>query len=827
MDKRLHIIIGHTPCVVICPQPERTRLLASAFEAGVPLDVTWMTRETLIGRLLGEPGPLALSAAASHLDTIVDIAADMLGPINAVKPGTVPDTPRLKTLFDLKDALEREGHLKPAEDAGHVLGNRPVIVSGYPMPDKQFQAVLDTLSETNEVLTLERPSMDDLPVTFEVHEDRTSEIVGLAHRIAQRIDGGCPPSKIKVHATDLSDHPMIEVVFSRFGLKADIRQGTALSTLALSKVVFERDPDAKTMRDDHDALRTRLEKHIRPSMERAREITSLILGVTDPYLDAPGRLHDYHDVLSHTLENTFLPPIPDSKSIFVGDLTRDIPDVDDHVHVINVNAGTVPKTVHDTGTFSDHELRTLGLDTPKEMNRLASARFLDLIRTQPSIHLSRRRTDRGEPRHPSPLLDAIGRPVVFAPKSDPSVSYSKLQDMLTLSSILEENIAYGTTDPRLPSLYGTLGRDLPTPYDNSFTGLSKDTLETLMTGVKTMSYSRLNTYFECPFKFYMSHMLSADPMDEETIQLRLGTFFHDVLKDYVTLPEDDDALRSALEDRLSVYLSDKKDMPETETFVLKESLGQLFGVIRFIRAIEGDSMFDVDHTEQRVSLPLPGKHIKMLVGTIDKILKAGDECNTYVLIDYKTGSAHHPLVHVKDGLDAQIVFYLLFLMRTKAHPTIAGFYYQNIHTNPLKAKTVKTYQDLLHEKWRLDGYSLDDPDIVRMIDSRHDERNTFAHYRLKKDGTPTKHSWIYDHDTLVKMTADFDHLIHQSIKAIEDGRFPVSPATIHTSNVTRPGCMYCPFKDICRLSLNDDRPVASDDPLRADASESEDERDDA
>jgi ATP-dependent helicase/DNAse subunit B len=348
-----------------------------------------------------------------------------------------------------------------------------------------------------------------------------------------------------------------------------------------------------------------------------------------------------------------------------------------------------------------------------------------------------------------------------------------------------------------------------------------------MTGVSTMSYSRLNTYFECPFKFYMSHMLSADPMDEETVQLRLGTFFHDVLKDYVTLPDDDDALRSALEDRLSAYLSDKKDMPETETFVLIESLGQLFGVIRFIRAIEGDSMFDVDHTEQRVSLPLPGQHIKTLVGTIDKILKAGDESNTYVLIDYKTGSAHHPLVHVKDGLDAQIVFYLLFLMRTKDHPTIAGFYYQNIHTNPQRAKAGKTYQDLLHEKWRLDGYSLDDPDIVRMIDSHHDERNTFAHYRLKKDGTPDKRSWVYDHDTLVNMTADFERLIHQSIKAIEDGKFPVSPATVHASNVTRPGCMYCPFKDVCRLSLKDDRPITSDDPLRADASEREDERDDA
>ena len=57
------------------------------------------------------------------------------------------------------------------------------------------------------------------------------------------------------------------------------------------------------------------------------------------------------------------------------------------------------------------------------------------------------------------------------------------------------------------------------------------------------------------------------------------------------------------------------------------------------------------------------------------------------IVDYKTGNALKPLDYIFDGINSQLLFYLLFLKKNHFDsPFFSGFFYQNIYSNIQKAQ---------------------------------------------------------------------------------------------------------------------------------------------
>ncbi|MCF7932012.1 MAG: PD-(D/E)XK nuclease family protein [Acholeplasmataceae bacterium] len=809
--------------VVISPPDIKVGLLKAATNAKLIPDVLWLSRETFITLMTYEEAPLTLAKAARHLNVIPAIADDMISFLPLIDLEKTYDSPRLDVLRALKKDLFDLGALILNPTTKDRLKNDPIMVLGYKAIDRFFLGLLETLKDTHQIIwPLDEP-IKTSAITLDVYPNDIDEIIGLAHSIADLIHHGVTCDHIKIHSTNPKDYPLIRLIFNRFNLIANIRHGHNLASLPMAKTLFDHVWIGQTIADDIQTVHERLSTLAKQSADKA-SIASRCLDVIAKYAEMPGRLDDYHEVITYEMSKTTIQmPMYDQGILITDLLTADLRQ-EDHLFIIKANAGILPKVHQNNAYLDDNDKKILGVECSFEENRLEKTRLLGLIHTYDHIHLSYSEMNQSDELYPSFLIEDIQRPITKTVRTRTGhTPYSRSQDLLTLSKAIDDHTSYGVSSPVLKQLYGTLYKHLPKPYDNAFSPLSEQTTNALLNPIKTLSYSTLNTYFECPFKFLMAHLLKLDPYDGESLPLSLGNLFHDVLKDITDLPDTEEDLKDDLEGRLSQFINSRpNDMSAHDVFYLNHALTQLKEVILWIKAIDQASAFDVSTTEARVELSLPGKHITTLVGKIDKIKSTNPSANTFYVVDYKTGRAAYPLDYITSGLYAQLMFYLLFLSRTHDHPTFLGFYYQNVHTGVLKAEAGMSYQDLLYKAWRLDGYTINS-EFAQMIDSDAMTRNTFAHYRIKKDGTPDKRSWTYDHDHLIKAINAFEALIHETIEKIESGVFPVQPKMLGGKYSDRPGCQFCSFKDICFMRIDDVQNAPKDNPLKVSESEDTDD----
>ena len=156
-----------------------------------------------------------------------------------------------------------------------------------------------------------------------------------------------------------------------------------------------------------------------------------------------------------------------------------------------------------------------------------------------------------------------------------------------------------------------------------------------------LSVSALSSYLECPFRFFLRHILKLRELDVETRELtpaQFGTLFHDTLE---TLTKDD--LSGATEASLNKILSTTADRliakryGNKHSFALRLQREALLARLaafstRQAEAINGGYCIDSMDTESKINIALCGITITGIVDRIDA--SAG---NTR-LIDYKTAN---------------------------------------------------------------------------------------------------------------------------------------------------------------------------------------------
>lgn len=65
-------------------------------------------------------------------------------------------------------------------------------------------------------------------------------------------------------------------------------------------------------------------------------------------------------------------------------------------------------------------------------------------------------------------------------------------------------------------------------YDNRYIKVEFDDLYKYLNGKSNLSYSAMNNYYLCAFRFYIANILKLDPF-VDTFAAFLGSLFHDCL----------------------------------------------------------------------------------------------------------------------------------------------------------------------------------------------------------------------------------------------------------------------------------------------------------
>ena len=312
---------------------------------------------------------------------------------------------------------------------------------------------------------------------------------------------------------------------------------------------------------------------------------------------------------------------------------------DDYVFLIGFNLENIPKTYKDIDYLNDSLKKELGLFTSLEKNKLEHSTVLKHIKNINNLTITLKLVDPYNTYYPSNLLEELE----ITKKNTSNINTtSNLYNKIKLTNNLDLMLKYGTKLDDTTTLFNTYQDISYMTYDNTFKGLKKYSSKNI-----NLSYSSLNNYYHCKFRYYIDNILKLN-IYEDTFKIYIGNLFHFVLSKIFEPNFDFDYTYNE-------FLKDK-EFSKKELFyltILKEELKDLINIILNQHSLSGLNKVKLEST---INIKFNNDNFK---GIIDKIMYKEKDNNTYIsLVDYKTGTPKTDMTNLKYGLDMQLPIYV-------------------------------------------------------------------------------------------------------------------------------------------------------------------------
>jgi len=473
--------------------------------------------------------------------------------------------------------------------------------------------------------------------------------------------------------------------------------------------------------------------------------------------------------------------------------------------ILGVNQGVYPPVYSTTKLISEQDRERLGLDRSADKNKHATDSFVHhiLLREQVWLTAKSRTTSQFYAttsllHHPE-LKDLIR---VQKPKFDRTVRTSRLQDIITYKKMRFQQQRQGFYTDDLEYLHYHYESQLPAEYSNKFNGIDPQTLEEYPTP-NVASYSSLNSFFHCQFRYWMNHVLVVDEF-EESLALHIGNMTHYIVKQ-LGYHYGGREFAEKIKDYAEEYIGEiKPRLNASDLFFLYHVVPHITRAVELLQQFQEHSRFELQFLEQKITLPLK-KSLMTLQGVIDHVSIHEDSLGTdkVLLVDYKTGNPYPDFRKVEYGLDSQLFIYMLLIREGDLleNPVFTGaFNFGMIPSNVPGRHPKKSYQDLLDESYQFNGYVTNNmSDIEVMYDFYRDDK--LFRLNIKKDGTFGSKATTYDNEYLMKL---LDYLLAKIEVAgfeIKAGQFDINPKYFGDykphSSFFNSSCKYCNIRDIC------------------------------
>lgn len=467
-----------------------------------------------------------------------------------------------------------------------------------------------------------------------------------------------------------------------------------------------------------------------------------------------------------------------------------ITEADGYYFVLSFNEGILPKTYKDEDYLCDSEKQKIGLFTSYEKNKNSKENVINKITGFKNMVLTYKLKFQAVDYYPSSLIEELGFDVIK--ESDFVYTYSNAYNKLKLSRMLDEFIKYNKTHKDLGLLLYNYPKLSYLTYDNQYKNIDITTFRKYIGNQQTLSYSSLDNFYHCKFRFYLTHILKLDKY-EETFMTFIGTLFHDVLS--VAFLDNFD-----FEKVFASLVSEKEFTPKEEFFISRLKL-KLKEVILIIKEQDKNSALDSGLYENKITVNKKDEIDVQFVGIIDKIkYKEFDGKKIVSVIDYKTGTPHIELNHLYYGLSMQLPIYLYLLKYLFTEDIeIAGFYLQKIIQEKLSFQKGRDYDREMTRLYRLEGFSNDDESILEKFDASYQDSQMIKGMKVSSKGF-YPYTKVLSKEQMDKMIAFVDNKIEEAIQDIQNANFTINPKVIDNKNI---GCEFCKFRDICYVNPKD------------------------
>lgn len=462
---------------------------------------------------------------------------------------------------------------------------------------------------------------------------------------------------------------------------------------------------------------------------------------------------------------------------------------DKYYFVIGFNEGFIPNVYKDEDYLSDYKKKQLGIMTSTDKNEAEKISLQNKLKSYPNIFLSYKNKSNTTTYYPSSFIRELDLEVE---KVKPNNYNSDIYNKLMLGKKIDNLIKYNIKDDELSILYSNYPNIKYLTYDNKFTGINKNLFHKYINNKLILSYSSIDNFNRCGFRYYIKNILKLE-LYEETFMIYIGNLFHHILSIY-------NNPNFNFEYEFNLFIKDRT-FTSKEMFFINKLKKDLLFTIEVIKKHDSYSEFDQALYEEKIYIN-KDKDLKVtFMGVIDKIkYKEVNSKLLVAIIDYKTGNPFINIDNAIHGIDMQLPIYL-YLVRNSELKNIqfVGFYLQKIIHNKLNFKENTDYQNELEKSYRLEGYTIDEEDKIKLFDQTYMDSKMIKGMKISSKGFYSYSKTISEEeiDNLIQLV---DDKLNESIDNILDAKFDINPKKINMELV---GCEYCKYKDLCFRSERD------------------------
>lgn len=671
---------------------------------------------------------------------------------------------KLDFLVSLKKDLINNSLLIFNNKFKNYIKNKDIIIYKYSL--SKFEKYL---LRNIEYKIIEKENKNYIPNIYEANSIE-EEIEFVAKSISELINNGIEIEKIKLANVTNDYINIINKIFNFYDLKIDKFNNIPIISTIIGKTFYN---NLNSINDAIDSIKE----------YENTDIYKKIIDICNKYIWCDG-IEDLKILIYYDLNHTYIENVKYTNMIETIDYKNYDSD-DNYVFLVGFNQNVIPNIYKDEDYINDN-IKPEYLDNTKEKNIKEKLDTLASIKNIKNLTITYKLKDNFNTFYPSSLIDELNIEVKKI-NIDYKNSYSEISDKITLSNYLDELIKYGTMSDKLELLNSNY--DIPyNTYSHKFTGLNKLKLQDYIKKEKAfnLSYTLMDHYNRCAFRFYIDKILSLKK-DDDNIGIILGNIYHDALEKAV---KQDVNVEKIVNDYIK---KNNMELSNSNNFFIDKAIKNIEYVIDVLKKQNNFSNLKNIETEKFIKIPI--KDNISFVGFIDKIVyETINDMTIAAIIDYKTYVKKPELKYIEYGIGLQLPTYMYLSKYSFKDIKFAGFYLQNI--------TLDNQSDDEKEKsLKLIGYTNTDKDILKELDSNYMDSSVIEGIKVNKDGSFSSNSLKHmlsssEIDGIINITKE---KIIETINNVLDAKFDINPK-YDNENI---GCEFCKYKDLCFMKEYD------------------------
>lgn len=739
--------------LIICPNEQKLKILDKLEKENKLYNLKFMTKEEYLSNYFFSYDDKAILYLMKKYHYKVDVCKVYLKYLYVIDDDQIYKNKKLIFLQNLKKELKQENLLDYNPSFKEYLNTKKKIVLNYNKLDLYEKKALDSKD-------IEITSPINLTVTK--YQTMEEEVNATALEIIELLKKGININKI--YLTNIKDDYLYTIrrIFSYYNIPINLSKKYPIMGTDIVK----------------DYL-----KEEKLDLENTNQVTKKLVSIINSLASLKDDSKEYKELLISKIKNTSLPSEVYQDAINIKDLEKETFEEDEYVFVLGFNQDILPRTEKDIDFISDKDKKEVDLYNTEEKNKIAKISLINTLTSIKNLYLSYKLETPFQSMYPSSLIEEYNMEVVD--KKEDTYTHSNTYNKLRLASKLDTYNRYQEITPMLKELYTHYQIDYQT-YDNQFKGINQNTyLEHLPYPLK-LSYTSLNSYNECKFKYYLNYVLKVSKY-EDTFQAFIGNLYHKILQLYQRKDFD-------FEQTYQNYL-EKRDLSLKEKVLLVRLKKELLDLLDQEKSQDLILGYSDNLQEQKLEVKVREDIEVIFTGIIDKIMYYKKIEDTYfAIVDYKSGYVDTKIEKMKYGLSLQLPIYLYLINYSKAfsNPIFTGIYYQTVLFNyPTFDK--KPIEEIKKERLKLQGYSTDNLDVLSRFDPTYEKSEVIKSMKYTEKG--------FYHYAKVLNDEDVYNIIRYTKKEIEEktdqilkADFEINPKIYDGKNIS---CEHCSFKDIC------------------------------